>query len=103
MSDAITKDQWQARAALCELLALSFRYPDAVSGQMPPMRLRLLLGLTGAQALLSVMLRCLDVMTQVMRVTQAMRMIRVMQVMRTSCFMRFVRRRRACLWGRLSR
>ncbi len=27
---AQTSDQWQARAAMCELLALSFRYPDAV-------------------------------------------------------------------------
>lgn len=34
MSDAITKDQWQARAALCELLALSFRYPDAVLAEV---------------------------------------------------------------------
>ncbi len=34
MSDAITKDQWQARAALCELLALSFRYPDLVLAEV---------------------------------------------------------------------
>lgn len=34
MSDAITKDQWQARAALCELLALSFRYPDSVLAEV---------------------------------------------------------------------
>lgn len=34
MTDKMSADMWQARAALCELLALSFRYPDATLAEV---------------------------------------------------------------------